>query len=347
MGELLAYSGIVTKVRAMQKNFITEDEFREIAELPDVPSVVAWLKKNPAYENALAHLDEQNLHRDQIEFEIENASLRDFAELYSFANQTQRGFLKRYGRRFEVKFLKRVMNAAFSGTAMNEHIKLYKSFFDRFTELDLEKLYESKDMPTILSSLKSTSYYAPLYKVSQNANAVLFDYETALDQFYFNTIWKDKGGMKKPENVKTIEKVFGTKFDLLNLWWINRARKYFHMSAADIYAMLIPIPYKLKSEDVKTLVEADSDDTYKAALGKTYYGRVYGNYLSPSNLENEYTYLLHHILGRISRSNPYSIASLYNYLYLKEHEIVRLTVAIECVRYGMSADEAMPLIKET
>ena len=82
---------------------------------------------------------------------------------------------------------------------------------------------------------------------------------------------------------------------------------------------------------------------FKAILAKTYYGKNYRN-LEPTNLEDMYTYVCKTVLKREAKDRPYSVASLYNYLYWKEHEIYRLTIAIECVRYGIAPDEAMKYV---
>jgi len=39
------------------------------------------------------------------------------------------------------------------------------------------------------------------------------------------------------------------------------------------------------------------------------------------------------------------VAMLYSYMYHKEHEVNRLTIAIECIRYGVAPDEAMQYIR--
>ena len=46
----------------------------------------------------------------------------------------------------------------------------------------------------------------------------------------------------------------GSKIDLLNLQWIYRAKKYYNMKPADIYLLLIPIHYKLSTDQVKEMV---------------------------------------------------------------------------------------------
>ena len=46
---LLAYSGITTKVRAMESRLLKPEQFRELAEQEDVRSAADYLKEQPAY----------------------------------------------------------------------------------------------------------------------------------------------------------------------------------------------------------------------------------------------------------------------------------------------------------
>ena len=63
MNSLLEYSGVVTKIRAMQKNLLTDDDFREIVAMPDVAAVESYLKKNPAYAEAFGNINESDTCR--------------------------------------------------------------------------------------------------------------------------------------------------------------------------------------------------------------------------------------------------------------------------------------------
>ena len=67
MGSLLSYSGLTTKIRAMQSRLLTDDQYRELAELKSVPQAVTYLKQQPAYEAILDSLSEEALHRGKIE----------------------------------------------------------------------------------------------------------------------------------------------------------------------------------------------------------------------------------------------------------------------------------------
>ena len=137
---------------------------------------------------------------------------------------------------------------------------------------------------------------------------------------------------------------YGEKFDMLNLQFISRSKRYFNMAPADIYALLIPMNYKLRKEEIRALVEATSYEETKAVFSKTYYGRKY-THISAQNIEEFYNYMLRTTLEKEARKDPYSVAVLYSYLYHKEHEVNRLTIAIECVRYGVSAEEALQYIR--
>ena len=52
MGNLLAYSGIATKIRAMEAKLLRPEQFVEIANLGSVPEIAEYLKKNTAYAGA-------------------------------------------------------------------------------------------------------------------------------------------------------------------------------------------------------------------------------------------------------------------------------------------------------
>ena len=93
---LLTYSGITTKVRAMESRLFTEEQFREMAALEDVHSAADYLKQQPAYAGIFSGLDDSMLHRGNIERLLTLSLYRDFASLYRFGSLKQRRFLDLY-----------------------------------------------------------------------------------------------------------------------------------------------------------------------------------------------------------------------------------------------------------
>lgn len=342
---LLAYSGVVTKVRAMQGRFYTEDDFREIVSLPDIPSVAGYLKKNPAYADCIPSEDETAIHRGRLEVCILDSLFRDFEKIYRFSNDRQKVFLAHYARRYDLRAMKQILSYVMQGEPVPKEYDLYRHYFDRYSEIDVSALCAAKTVPEYIKALQGSPYYAPMQDVlNRNEKATLFDFETAMDLFHFSTIWKDRkeiAGTGVGYDVLT--EFYGTKFDLLNLWYIYRAKKYYQMDDVSIYALTIPVLYKLKKGEIRSLVEAPSEDAFGKVLASTYYGRTVKG-LAPDNLQFMYTKTCRDVIRRGADKNPYSIASLYSYLYLKEHEIYRLTTAMECVRYGLPPEESMKYV---
>ena len=81
MGSVLSYSGLSTKIRAMQSRLVTDEQLEEIVQLPNVPQVTAYLKRTPEYQNVWSGLDENDLHRGQIEKLLKKSIFLNFSRL--------------------------------------------------------------------------------------------------------------------------------------------------------------------------------------------------------------------------------------------------------------------------
>lgn len=344
MRKLLSYSGISTKIRAMQSKLVSEEEIQELLQYTDIAQVTAWLKRTPEYSKVWNDLDENALHRGQIEKLLKASIFNDFSKIYQFANSEQRKFLDLYSRRYEIRALKAIMTNLFDHRDIDPvDVSPYREFFRKHSNLDLDKLSACTTMHEFVDALKGNEFYEPLSKIQNHDTALLFDYGMALDLYYFSMIWKVRKKLFSGKDLDQITKAYGAKFDLLNLQFIFRSRRFFQMAPADIYALLIPMNYKLKHEEITSIVEASSYEEARARFHKTYYGRKY-DHLSAHNLEDFYNYMLRSTLEKEARQDPYSVAMLYSYMYHKEHEVNRLTIAIECIRYGVSRDEAMQYV---
>ena len=340
MSKLLSYSGLVTKIRAMQSQLLTDDQYRELAEMTSVPMAVAWLRQKPTYKELLSGQDESTLHRGDVEKHLTNTIYNDYASIYRFANIEQRKFLSLYFKRYEIAILKNCLNKIFDHRDLDLDLDLFKNFFDKHSHMDIELLASSTSLDQFIFNLQGTEYYLPLHRLQEMKEASLFDYETALDLYYFRSIWKVKDKLFKKKDLEQLTAIYGNKFDMLNLQFIHRSKKFFQMTPADIYALIIPIHYKLTKNEIIAMAEAEGDDAFQEILKKSYYGKHY-DLQNNIILEDVYIYSMKHILSRQVAKQPYGVASMYQYLYLKDHEIRRLTVALECIRYGLTADLAM------
>lgn len=340
MGNLLEYSGIVTKVRAMQANLLKPEQYEEIAELHNVTEVVSYLKNLPAYHDYLSDMDEALLHRGDIEKILVQSLYGDYTKLYRFSGLEQRRFLKLYIKRYEVELIKYCFRIIINHYQEPFDLNYKKPFFDRYSNISIERLITARTTDELILNLKGTEYYTPLHKIQGKAAVTLFDYDLALDQYYFLSVWSDRKRALRKKELELYTKDCGSNIDLLNIQWIYRAKKYYELSNADIYALLVPIHYRLRADTTKQLVEAASPDEMISVLENTFYGKHY-DLRQNLTLEQMYTDCLEHLYTIDLRRNPYSIAAVNTYLFRKEQELNKLTTVMECIRYGLTPSETL------
>ena len=345
MGDLLSYSGITTKVRAMESHLITESQFREMAALETVSDAVEYLRRLNAYDGLFANLEGVALHRGAIEQRLILSLYQDFAKLYRFANLTQRKFLDLYFMHFEIDILKKCFRNAMGRNPLDIDLSVFQEFFEKHSRLDLMKLSSSGDLHEFVANLEGSVYYGLLSHLDDADRPTLFDYEVHLDLLYFKTIWKVMGKYLAREEQELLTRCFGSKLDLLNVQWIYRSKKYYHLPPADIYSLLIPINYHLNKDQITKMAEAATLEEFYSVLRTTFYGRKADlEAADMPDLEGLTQEILNKIYRSTSRQNPYSIAALNSYLYFKEEEIQKIITLIESIRYRVSPDEIISYV---
>ncbi|MFA9378145.1 MAG: V-type ATPase subunit [Lachnotalea sp.] len=346
MAKLLSFSAIATKIRAMQSKLLTENDYRELAALGSVSEAVVFLKKQPAYANLFSAVDETRLHRGQVERILHLSLYTDFNKLYRFSNMEQRKFLNLYFMRYENSILKTCMRSVLNGNKDIPNKDIVKDFFEHYSSIDMDKLFVAHTIEEFVACLKGTNYYKPLSKLLDLSKPTLFDYEMTLDLFYFSNLWNLTKKLLKGDVLHSILACYGSKIDMLNIQWIYRSKKYYSLSPADIYALLIPVSYRLKKQNLMQLVESPSIEEFNIVLSTTYYAKLNAKFFSAEvssgeTLEDLYTKLLDKIYFSSGRKNPYSVACINTYLYRKGHEVERLTTALECIRYGLDTSDTL------
>ena len=340
MGNVMTYSGLTTKVRAMQAKLLTKRDFENIANLRSVPEAIEYLKDKPAYVRYMEQIDVSLYHRGNIEKILYQSLFDDYTRIFRFAGMEQKKFLKLYWKRYEIDLINYCLRIVFNHYDMPFDIEYKKVFFDKYSQISIDKLITSRNVEELIDNLKDTEYYAPLQPIRESEGATLFDYDLALDLYYFSEMWRKSRQLLKGKEREMYIRDFGSRIDLLNIQWIYRAKKYYNMLPPDIYSLTIPIQYRLSVDEFKGLVEAPTVEEYEKRLEETYYAEKYAD-ISGKTLEATYKEYMRRLYVSDRRRNPYSIATVNTYLFLKEEEIYKLTTALECIRYGLSSRETL------
>ena len=144
MGNLLAYSGIVTKIRGMEAKLLTETQFDEIKAMKSVPEAVTYLIQNTVYREILETLEPTLVHRGNIEKLLIVSLYQDYTRIYLFATLEQRKFLKLYLKRYEVELINYCLRIVINHYQEPFDLNHKRAFFDRYSQISIEKLIHSR-----------------------------------------------------------------------------------------------------------------------------------------------------------------------------------------------------------
>lgn len=343
MGILFDYNSINTKIRGLEKNLLSEEEYIAVAELTTISEAVIFLKKHPGYRNILADVDETSIHRGELEGLLQTSIYKSFTKLYRFANLEQRKFLDLYFIKYEIVILKSCLRMVFDNRNVNLDLSYFQDIFNKHSHMDIIDLSNSTTLEEMVSKLKGSPYYEILWKLNSLTSPTLFDYEMALDNYYFSQMWKKHSDFLKGVDLEIIRDNYGSKMDLLNIQWIFRSKNYYKISAAEIYSIIIPFHHKLRKSEVSALIESSSTDEFFSILEHSHYKRQFLN-MDTKSLEKVYLYSMNQLTDSNVRKYPYSIASINTYLYRKEYEIDRLTTLLEGIRYKLNKEDVLSYI---
>ena len=329
----ISYSGINTKVRAMSTKLISREDLQKISNLETVADFIAYLKKHPGYHDLFQKYDEREVHRGEAERVFINGLYLDYTRIYRFANDLQRQDLELFFFRYEVNVLKACIRLIHNNESAYD-LSLFYPFFTKHSQIDVGKLSVSRSMEEYIINLKGTQYYAMLSKMSAKSNVSSFDYEMALDIFYFTKSWRLKEKFLSGNDRKAFALLIGTEIDLLNIMWIYRSKKMYDMNSADIFTYLIPINFKLTVAQLSKLIGAVTLEEFINLVSTTRYSG-FVKFLRDGTMEHEYDRIINKIyLYNITRY-PASMTVVNYYLFRKDREIGLLTSALECIRYGL------------
>ena len=337
MGSLLQYGGLTTKIRAMKGQLITTEEFKRLAELSSVSEFVDNLKKRKSYQDIFEEVEASDIHRGNFEKLLMYGIYRDFSKMYRFSNLNQRKFLKLYFIKYEVGMIKRAIRGL-NFDASQSYYDRAEVIFTEYSEIDISKVYDATTIEGIIEALKGTIYYDPLKQVSEYSTKTSFDYEMALDMFFFKYVWKKRKQFKGNE-LRSISDCIGSEIDSLNILWIYRAKKYYHLDNTSIYDVIIPITFKINKEQIAALVDAADDNDFKQIIENTVFGRfLESNEYTKESIDKSYKKVISKLNNKYFKLNPYSLACMNAYLHEKSEEMKKLITIAESIRYGYKSD---------
>lgn len=327
MSNILKYPAINAKLKGMHSKILGKQELDELIRQANLKDAIYFLKN----KFKILEIINENMHREQIEQELNNLFISDIIKLSKYLNESEMSIFMKFISKYEINCVKNVFRNVTTNKDVVTNLKNIDNWTNKvFRKIDgINNISEEKDF---LQIIKNEGYYK-IFKEYENVieNAPLEEIEVKLDKYYFEEIFK----LSKKVNQNLVE-IIGKEIDLLNIIWIYRSKKYFKYKPEQIKKLLISINYKISKEEMNKIINSSDFDEMKKILENTIYKNVFDN---ENNIEYNKNKYLYYIYMKIFRTKVFNICTIFCYMNLVDIEIKNIINIIEGIRYGIDRRE--------
>lgn len=339
----VSYSSVNTKARALFGKLLTREDYEELAGKKSVTDVAVYLKKKTGYAGLLSDINENTVHRGELEKLFSTSLYKDFFKFLCFLRGRPAQFLREVLLRYEIQDLKVLLRI----TATNRNTETVADsliFLKLYSRLDYDALIKSRDVAGLIKNLKGTQYYpvlAPFADKREPPN--LFDMEMNLDLHFFMTILKRLGLLLTGADKRAVARSLGIEIDLLNIMWMYRCKKLFGLSKEVTLNHVVPHWFYLRREELIRLAGSKDADEFKELVSKTKYAALF-KAEQESLWEKSSEDYLYRVYKSQLRRDYFNIGTMMAYISLKEIDIKNVITLIEGIRYALPREEVKSLL---
>lgn len=342
MGKISKYAAINTKVKAMEKQLLTINDYNRMIELNTIPTVVDYLRSETYYKNMLSGVDPEDI--GALEAVLKKYLFGQYEKIFHYFTDADKKFFKILFMRYEIENLKVFLRIIIRNeplSRISDHIIIPKAY----STVDYTLLNNAKTLEDFIDGLEGTVYQKiiSMFK-DEEPDKLMFYMEMNLDRLYFSSLYSQLNQLDD-ENHKAIEEILGRNVDMLNLQWIYRGRRFYKISQEELinyslkggrifnYAKLKDMCYREKLKDIEDIVR---DSPYGDLIEDVPDFEVF--------LERSMERYIFEFFNKIRIKHPMTIIEPLVYMHRLEYEIRDLTTILEMKRYHLSGDQGRPYL---
>ncbi len=236
----------------------------------------------------------------------------------------------------EVEDLKKMLRTLQSGRKLSE-LNRKGLFISRYSKIDFNETLVAENFYELVDTLKNTKFYNILNPLIIDEHTInIFEAEMALDLYYYRRLDHQINDNMSGADRKVMKKAFGYGVDFKNMLLIYRGKKYYKFKNERLYTYLYPGGYKLKKDQLVELVEASSAEEVMELFKKGFYGQYID--FDSGHWGNGFYHHVSYVHRMNMRMHTNTIAPMFDYIFLKQIEIVNLITIIEGIRYKLGSD---------
>jgi len=332
MSNVIRYAAVNTKIRALEGQFLSDEDCLALLEKDSVQGIVEYLRQTQ-FESAFEGVDTASLHRGQIEVYLKRYGVDKLVRLKHYFRGSQAKFLKILFMRYEVEDLKVLIRAIQSDPGYIHTLNPF-IYIGRYGDLDYDRLTASRSFAELVENLKDTPYYSILVPfIDEGLQGNDFLVEMALDLFYINTLIKHLELLTEGER-KKIKDIYGIKADLLNIQWIYRGKKFYKLSPEVLLNYSINFGKKLSRAFVKELCYCENAVDIEEKLRNSVYGFLFDHEKTKDIfMERRINRYLYYKLKGYKGKSTMDMVQTIVFFDLLEIEVRDIITIIENIRY--------------
>jgi V/A-type H+-transporting ATPase subunit C len=338
---------LTVKLKAMHAKRLRAGNYKELLHKQSVSEIAAYLKQQPVYAETLRDINENSVHRGQLENVIRRQLYTDYKKMLIYIGDDDSQFYDFFIRRIEIDGILGCVRSLLTGSGTGDY--LWKpEYLAKHASFDINDLAKVKDFDGLLALLTKTPYYEILKKFDPKADERLdvISIENEFSSYFYSNIFRIISRSFSGDDLDDIRGSFGVEIDLTNITEIIRLKKYYNMKSQTISPLQLPYYYLIKKPEIARMIEAPDSEAAMGVLMQTAYGRYFSkskfDYIEGYAQQIKYSY--NKKLLSFTLSSPVAVVA---YLQLKRLEISNVISIIEGVRYGLPPSEISKVIIST
>lgn len=336
-----SYAGnaIIAKAKSIYGKRLKQEDYHELLKFKSISEITGYLKRHNKYSNTLKDVDENSIHRGQLENLIRKSYFDNLVRIIKFVGTNDRKFYELDMIRREIDIILSSIRSIVSGD-MRSSIRDLPLFFIQHASFDLEKVTKASTLEELLIELEDTRYYdvISLYNTNDPTEIRYTDIEHGLYAQYHNIAIERINMYFKGKTHRILTDIYQLKVEIENIIKIYRVKKFYNAETVDILKSIITENIRMSDKKLIELINLDNPDEILKVLSKSDFSMFKDS--------DDYIYIEYQA-GRIKHNmakrfmyysdSPPIVYSVF--LFLNEIEMTNIFNIIEGIRYDIGKED--------
>lgn len=337
-------NSVIAKSRAIFGRSLTAEDFAKLCDKKTVAEAAAFLKNTPRYEEVLAGVNPQTVHRGQLESLLSKSIIDLLDRFRRFDFTESKWFFKEIIMKMEAEQILFAIESV-SESSTDSYIAALPPFLISRSHIDLLELGRATgygDIAGMLNGSKFAGLLEPLLTEAEATGKInLRECERRLYTHYYISFMKLVEKSCKGAQRSELKRAFLKSIDMKNVVACHRMRN-FGFDAGYAKSQIIPFKYRLNSEAIERLMQQPDIDRVAAELAELGYRT--DDTAQFRTIEQLTERISLDYLRRTLRISKSSATVYFCLIECLDIELKNVKTVIEGIHYGLSGAEIMEML---